>query len=161
MDGSSGSNASPSNRKRPKGSAGRIADQLIPEEVRSKMHPRLRVEVCNWVTTRLNHHPCSPDQPELRWNCRWVHWGPEPFTDSSGHDTETWKQAYIITTPNRDGGCFFYVCTMFQTLQGQLQAESSWTSDGDQLEIKWNGLLNLIHSNFDTVQAQAGNPSLF
>ena len=91
MDGSSGSTASPSNRKRPKGSAGRIADQLIPEEVRSKMHPRLRVEVCNWVTTRLNHPP-SPDQPELSWNCRWVHWGPEPFTDSSGHDTKTWKQ---------------------------------------------------------------------
>jgi hypothetical protein len=160
MDGSSGSNASPSNRKRPKGSAGRIADQLIPEEVRSKMHPRLRVEVCNWVTTRLNHPP-SPDQPELSWNCRWVHWGPEPFTDSSGHDTKTWKQAYIITTPNRDDRYFFHVCTMFQTLQSQLQSESllQQMNFGDKIEAQWNGLLNLIHSSPDTVQAQAGNPS--
>jgi hypothetical protein len=80
-----------SSRKRPKGSAGRLVDQLIPEEICGKMHPRLRVEICNWVTNMQDRH-ISPDQPELSLEGRWFHWGPEPFIDSSGCNTTTWEK---------------------------------------------------------------------
>jgi hypothetical protein len=131
-----------SSRKRPKGSAGRLADQLIPEEVGSKMHPRLRVEICNWVTN-VQHRHISPEQPWLDMMGRWVHWGSEPFIDSSGCNTTTWKQAYIIVAAVHHD---LYVCTIFQTLRNQLKPGSLACNSGfgGEMEAKWDETLRLL-----------------
>jgi hypothetical protein len=74
----------------------------------------------------------------------WVHWGPEPFTDSSGCDTTTWKQAYLIKAR---GFTEVYVCTMYQVLQSQLQSTDRVdykVGFGRRIEEQWLDTLKLL-----------------
>jgi hypothetical protein len=109
---------------------------VIPEDVCREMHPRLRVEICNWLAKVQDLHS-SPEQLEQSLMTQWVHWDSQPFRDGSVCDTWTWKQAYVLW-PKGQGD--IVVCTMFQALQSQLKPSSREVRDhriSKSFEEKW------------------------
>ena len=132
--------ASPSNRKRPKGFAARIADSKIPEEVRDKMPHQVRVEVCNWFTSMCNFQSQHGGMEQSLVG-KWAHWGPCPTKDSSGQETTLWRQAYILPVAGNTTKRDMHVCSLVKLPHGQLHPRSTQVKFGPMLEQKWASIV--------------------